>query len=58
MQVTKLDGEVVTVNEDQVKHISFGPGIRVVLTNGDNCSVKEILLHKSGKSGKRRESRP
>lgn len=52
MQVTKLDGEVITVNENQVKHISFNPGIKVVLTTGDTCFVKAILLRKNDKRGK------
>ena len=49
MQVTKLNGEVIQLNAAQLQHIAFCPEIKVVLTSGENCFVKEVLLRKNSK---------
>ena len=52
-QVTKLDGEVILLRDDQIKHIAFCPEIKVVLKNGEDCIAREVLLCKNT----RKESR-
>ena len=46
-QVTKLDGEVILLRDDQIKHIAFCPEIKVVLTSGEECIVKAVLFCKN-----------
>ena len=47
MQITKLDGEVIRLDENQIKHIAVCPEIKVVLANGDSCFAKEVRLFKN-----------
>ena len=46
-QFLQLDGEVILLRDDQIKHIAFCPEIKVVLTSGEECIVKEVLLCKN-----------
>ena len=45
MRITKLDGEVIRLDENQIDHIAVCPEIKVVLANGDNCFAKNPYLH-------------
>ena len=49
MQITKIGGEVIRLDENQIEHIALCPGIKVVLASGENCFAKEIRLFKSNK---------
>ncbi|MBD5162207.1 MAG: flagellar FlbD family protein [Oscillibacter sp.] len=49
IQITKLDGEIIRLNENQIEHIAVCPEIKVVLVSGNSCFAKEVRLFKNNK---------